>query len=682
VEIRRIRFIRVPSEYLMFRFVVALIAALLLSPLAAAQPLAERLTPLISAHQGDISVAVKHLKTGESFAHKANEPMPTASLIKLPIMVEAYRQAAEGKISLADIVTFRDDDKTPGSGILSTHFSSGATFSLRDAIRLMIAYSDNSGTNLVLAKVGLAATNDEMEKLDLPNTKVHAFVFRPNSSIAPARSKQFGLGSTTASEMIRLVEMIQAKKIVTPDACDAMLDHLRHCEDKRLSRLLPAGVKVAHKTGSVAAVRTDAGLIEAKSGPIAICVLTRNNKDQRWTSENAAEVLTSKIARAVYDHFEGDKLAEADAPKELKNGATGELVQALQRTLNARSEKSPDLSADGDFGPATETAVKAFQREKKLPVTGVVNADTFQALGPLVFDDAPQPSPEKINGSQLPREPRESLDGPPLTTCKAWAIADAKTGKLLRGHHEAEKLDIASTTKMMTAYIVCQLAKDDPKVLQETITFSESADKTPGSTADVRAGEKVTVGELLYGLLLPSGNDAATAFAEHFDSKVGSALQPHENAVATAQPTSSRHFIGEMNRQAAKLGMDDTHYENPHGLTSKGHQSSARDLVKLAHAAMQNPLFRQYVGTRQHGTKIIGEGGYERNVVWKNTNKLLGIDGFSGIKTGTTSPAGACLVSWGERDGRELIVVVLGSTSSDARYVDARNLFRWAWQQH
>src|SRR5439155_19605847 len=100
------------------------------------------------------AVAVKHLKTGESFAHNADEPMPTASLIKLPVTVEAYRQASEGKIDLGDTVTFKDDDKTPGSGILSTQFSGGATFPLRDAVRRMIAYSDNSATNLVLSKTG------------------------------------------------------------------------------------------------------------------------------------------------------------------------------------------------------------------------------------------------------------------------------------------------------------------------------------------------------------------------------------------------------------------------------------------------------------------------------------------------------------------------------------------------
>src|SRR5262245_52612459 len=195
------------------RFIVAVIIALLLPCLTRAQSLGERLTPLISAHAGEVSVAVKHLTKGETFSHKADEPMPTASLIKLPIMVEAYRQASEGKVSLSDTVTFREEDKTPGSGILSTHFSSGTSFSLRDAIRLMIAYSDNSGTNLVLGKIGLSATNDTMEKLGLSNTKVHAFVFRPNSSIAPERSKLFFFKQKTAYEMIRLVEMIQSKSV-------------------------------------------------------------------------------------------------------------------------------------------------------------------------------------------------------------------------------------------------------------------------------------------------------------------------------------------------------------------------------------------------------------------------------------------------------------------------------------
>src|SRR5688572_3859447 len=99
------------------RFAAAALLVLAFVPPLAAQSLSERLQPLIAAHEGDVAVAVKHLTTGESFASKADEPMPTASLIKLPVMVEAYRQAAEGNIDLGDIVTFREEDKTPGSGI-------------------------------------------------------------------------------------------------------------------------------------------------------------------------------------------------------------------------------------------------------------------------------------------------------------------------------------------------------------------------------------------------------------------------------------------------------------------------------------------------------------------------------------------------------------------------------------
>src|SRR4051794_17714684 len=109
-----------------------------------------RIAPLAKAHKGKVAVAVKHLRTGEEFYLNADEAMPTASLIKLPVMVETYWQVEEGKVKLADTLTLRDADKVPGSGILTKHFSDGAVFSLRDGVRLMIAYSDNTATNLVL----------------------------------------------------------------------------------------------------------------------------------------------------------------------------------------------------------------------------------------------------------------------------------------------------------------------------------------------------------------------------------------------------------------------------------------------------------------------------------------------------------------------------------------------------
>jgi D-alanyl-D-alanine carboxypeptidase (penicillin-binding protein 5/6) len=96
---------------------------------------------------------------------------------------------------------------------------------------------------------------------------------------------------------------------------------------------------------------------------------------------------------------------------------------------------------------------------------------------------------------------------------------------------------------------------------------------------------------------------------------------------------------------------------------------------------MRLPKFREVVATARKQVRVDSTAGYQRDVVWRNTNRLLDREGYLGIKTGTTGPAGACLVACGERDGRELIVVVLGATSSDARYTDSRNLYRWLWNQ-
>jgi beta-lactamase class A len=275
--------------------------------------LESRLLPIIKAHKGKVAVAVKHLGTRESYRYHSGDVMPTASLIKLPVMIEAYRQAGAKEVDLDAPIRLRKEDKVPGSGVLTYHFSDGVTIKLRDAIRLMIVFSDNTATNLVLDAVGIGATAATMEKLGYPNTKIHSKVFRRDTSVFPERSKQFGLGSTTADEMLRLCETVYRKEIVNPAACDQMLDHLRACDDKdKFPRFLPPGTKVAFKTGSVSDARTAAGIIECPDGPVAVCVLSSGNEDHRWVADNAGNRLCADIARAVYDHF------ARPAPKELK----------------------------------------------------------------------------------------------------------------------------------------------------------------------------------------------------------------------------------------------------------------------------------------------------------------------------------------------------------------------------
>ncbi len=265
--------------------------------------LSDRLKPLITAHKGKVAVAVKHLTTGEEFYHQADAPMPTASLIKVAVMVEAYRQAKEGQLDLDRKLTLRKEDQVPGSGIL-TQLTPGLTLTLRDAIHLMISLSDNTATNMVVDQIGVGATAATMERLGYPHTKLHAKVFRRDTSVFPERSRQFGLGSTTARETVRLFEALEKRQLVSPEASAAMLGHLRATDAPfKFPRFLPSGVRVAFKGGSVNAARTAAGILYTRSGPVALSVLTDQNEDQRWSADNAGDLLSAEIAREVAQHF-------------------------------------------------------------------------------------------------------------------------------------------------------------------------------------------------------------------------------------------------------------------------------------------------------------------------------------------------------------------------------------------
>jgi D-alanyl-D-alanine carboxypeptidase (penicillin-binding protein 5/6) len=254
-------------------------------------------------------------------------------------------------------------------------------------------------------------------------------------------------------------------------------------------------------------------------------------------------------------------------------------------------------------------------------------------------------------------------------------VAEAQSGKLLWESQAADPADTASTTKIMTAYVILKLAEKEPDVLDELAMFSERADKTAGSSCGVHAGEKLPVRELLYGLLVPSGNDAAIALAEHF----GPRFEPPPRKGGDTDPVN--RFVAEMNRAAANLRLMDTHYMNPNGLPEKKHLSSARDLARLTSAACRFPVFRECVSSRQHEARAMGRDGAGRVLVWKTTNRLLAIAGYTGVKTGYTKAAGSCLVSTGERDRDNLIVVVLGAPSAASAVADSRNLYRWSWRE-
>ena len=285
--------------------VLLLIAFLPASLRAQEKSLAARIEPLIKAHHGKVAIALKHLDNSETYFVNEDDEMPTASLIKFMIMLEVYLQASEGKVKLSDMVTLKKADMVPGSGILTYHFSDGATFSLRDATRLMMVYSDNTATNLVLDKIGLASTNQRMKAWGMNHTRLNAKVFLGSkTSLDPERTKKFGLASTSARETLLMLEKVHQGKVVSPDVCKEMLGHMKKCDDKtKLKRFLPPKIEVAHKTGSVSDVKTDAGILYLPGGPVAICVLTAQNEDKVYKDDNAANILIGRVAQEVYEHF-------------------------------------------------------------------------------------------------------------------------------------------------------------------------------------------------------------------------------------------------------------------------------------------------------------------------------------------------------------------------------------------
>lgn len=223
------------------------------------------------------------------------------------------------------------------------------------------------------------------------------------------------------------------------------------------------------------------------------------------------------------------------------------------------------------------------------------------------------------------------VDRPPQVSAKAAVIMDAGTGQVVYEKNSHERRAQASTTKMVTALVTLEKAQ-----LSDVVKAGPDVKVEP-SVIGLDPGDQLTVEQLLYGLLLPSGNDAAVALADY----VGGSIPG---------------FAAMMNAKAEQLGLKDTHFVTPHGLDADGHYSSAYDLAIIARAGMQNPVFARIVGATEF--RIDGPIRW----VFKNSNKLLGVyPGADGVKTGYTDNAGRCLVFSATRNGHRAIAVVLDS---------------------
>jgi beta-lactamase class A len=305
-------------------------AALVQSGPVPANPVSVRIDSLIHDFHGQVAFYAKNLSTSETMEYHADQPVPTASVIKLGILYTALQQIRAGRAHFDDRLTLHHEDQVPGSGVL-LFLDTPHTLTLKDALTLMIAVSDNTATNLVIDDLGLDTIDSQLASppprgLGLKNTWLYKKVYRPAQGPVPADQPQFGLGKTTAGEMASIMERFvtcnlgpapasfaTASAASTPipadkDLCAAAMHMLKVQSDRdMIPRYLEkldtteGDSAIANKTGAIDHARVDVGAVYTKHGTILISAFTHDNADTSWTADNEAELLIAKLAKNIVD---------------------------------------------------------------------------------------------------------------------------------------------------------------------------------------------------------------------------------------------------------------------------------------------------------------------------------------------------------------------------------------------
>ena len=280
---------------------------------------------------------------------------------------------------------------------------------------------------------------------------------------------------------------------------------------------------------------------------------------------------------------------------------------------------------------------------------GTINIITFA-------DDEIEEYNKKIDNNEINKtiETSANLNDEPKINSSSAVVIDRKSKNIIYGKNENVKKAMASTTKIMTAMVVIQNTN-----LNNTVEISKKAAGTGGSRLGLKAGDKITVKDLLYGLLLRSGNDCAVALAEY---------------VAGSVP----EFSNLMNQNAQMLGLNNTHFITPHGLDEEEHYTTAYELAVLTDYALNNEVFAQIVNTKSYTINI-----NKNSKTLNNTNELLGnLNGVYGVKTGFTNGAGRCLVTSIKRGNLDVICVVLGADTKKDRTRDSAKLIEYTFNKY
>ena len=277
----------------------------------------QKVGEIVRAFRGVMGVAAIDLRSSETVAVNGDTRFPTASTIKTAVMVEAYQQAADGRLPLSTEIRLKDSDKVGGSGVLNG-MHEGLSLTMADLIHLMIVLSDNTATNMLIERIGTASVNGRLDGYGLRETRLFRPTFRDGRpDVLPELEREFGLGMTTPREMAKLMALIADGKAVSPAASEAMLATLQRQQDRAMiPRLIPSapGLAIGNKTGTDEEkhagsdgvkrhVRADAAIVTGQDFRYVVAIYARQIEDSRWGIENDAVTTGARVSRLLYDHF-------------------------------------------------------------------------------------------------------------------------------------------------------------------------------------------------------------------------------------------------------------------------------------------------------------------------------------------------------------------------------------------
>ena len=297
----------------MIRTIVSIVLALLLlngsMPAAANNDLDARVSALTTPFKGSVMLYAKNLRAGRDFGRGADTKVRTASTIKLPILCALESLIDAGKVRWDERLLLKADDKVTGSGVMG-NLADGTDLTVRNVAILMIIVSDNTATNLILDRITADAVNDYLDAIGLPLTRSNRKVRGDGAKLKDPtgwsraglieENKKYGLGVTTPREMVRLLELLEQGKVVSPAVSKDVLDILKMQHEREgIARHAPDDVEIASKHGSLDALRSDVGIVYTPGGPIAIAITVDDMPDTDYSPDNVGDKLIWELGQVL-----------------------------------------------------------------------------------------------------------------------------------------------------------------------------------------------------------------------------------------------------------------------------------------------------------------------------------------------------------------------------------------------